>query len=176
MKTKSTDWELSYRIVSLKSTGKLKLIKTENNYLLEDEKGVVVASSSLKEDGISLSLVNCLSVELGYDLDELIDKVSPKKDTKGNISERIGFFKGFQKALELMDKKFSEEDLMEAYSRGQTNSPIQSLKKTQWDVEVEMEQYCALLEIRNHEPIYSESSIIRPKLDPNGCLILKRTH
>lgn len=44
-----------------------KLIKTDVNYLLEDDKGVVIASTSLNIKGLSLSLKNCQAVELGYD-------------------------------------------------------------------------------------------------------------
>ena len=48
-----------------------KLIKTDVNYILEDDKGFVIASTSLKKEGLSLSLKNCQAIELGYDLDEL---------------------------------------------------------------------------------------------------------
>jgi hypothetical protein len=33
---------------------KAKLIKTEVNYILEDDKGVVIASTSLKKEGLAL--------------------------------------------------------------------------------------------------------------------------
>ena len=55
-----------------------KLIKTDVNYILEDNKGVVIASTSLKKEGLSLSLKNCQAVELGYDLDELADEYAHK--------------------------------------------------------------------------------------------------
>jgi hypothetical protein len=43
---------------------KTKLIKTKVNYILEDDKGVVIASTSLKKDGLALSLKNCQVIEL----------------------------------------------------------------------------------------------------------------
>jgi hypothetical protein len=80
-----------------------------------------------------------------------------------------GFKIGFQKALELMgDKKFSEEDVREAFFHVQ-NEPtfdvfIQSLQQTEWDVEVVMEK------IDLSFGCYK----IQPKFDEEGCLILKR--
>ena len=96
-----------------------------------------------------------------------------------------GFEIGFQKALEILgDKKFSEEDMREAisqtrkgmlYNKKYEDEYIQSLQKTEWDVEVEMKF--------NHTPKYNRTlktdfnshkleSV--PKLDADGCLILKR--
>ena len=40
-----------------------KLIKTDLNYILEDDKEVVIASTSLKKKGLSLSLKNCQAIE-----------------------------------------------------------------------------------------------------------------
>ena len=148
-----------------------KLIKTEVNYILEDDKGVVIASTSLKKDGLALSLKNCQAIERGYDLDELLDNITPKNGTIGNISERIGFVKGFKKALEILgDKKFSEEDLRTAFFHVQ-NEPTfdvfkQSLKQKEWDVEVVM-----VPAMSNNGNVYYGDI---PKLDENGCLILKR--
>ena len=86
---------------------KAKLCKTEVNYLLEDEKGVIIASTSLKKEGLALSLSNCQAIEKEY------------------------------------------EDFLS------------------WDMDVEvvMEYYDPLPPTRQ--------SALRPKLDVNGCLILK---
>ena len=149
-----------------------KLIKTDLNYILEDDKGVVIASTSLKKEGLSLSLKNCQSIERGYDLGELAENHWDEnnrhfKDGINPYAHRFGFKSGFQKALELMgDKKFSEDDLMEAYSRGQTNSPIQSLQQTEWDVEIE-----TVPALSNNGNVYYGDI---PKKDEDGCLILKR--
>lgn len=53
-----------------------KLIKTDVNYLLEDENGVVVASTSLKKEGLSLSLKNCESIERDNPTEEYILEVN----------------------------------------------------------------------------------------------------
>ncbi|CAB4175679.1 hypothetical protein UFOVP1247_276 [uncultured Caudovirales phage] len=50
-----------------------KLIKTEVNYLLKNEEGVIIASTSLKNLGLALSLKNCQAIELGYDLDDSVE-------------------------------------------------------------------------------------------------------
>ena len=153
-----------------------RLIKTDVNYILEDDKGVVIASTSLKKEGLSLSLKNCQAIELGYDLDELgMDYASTIYDGRTELikfnGSKVDFIKGFQKALELLgDKKFSEDDLMEAYSRGQTNSPIQSLQQTEWDVEIKMGGY----KFNDDGEKIGFPSYELPKLDADGCLILKR--
>ncbi len=68
---------------------KAKLIKTEVNYILEDDKGVVIASTSLNKEGLSLSIKNCqvideLPAALSADNRKLAEKdgfdhVSPAK-------------------------------------------------------------------------------------------------
>jgi hypothetical protein len=149
---------------------KAKLIKNDNRYFLTDtSSGWWIGDTDYKkvkahkgEQILSkLSLKNCQAIELGYNLDELLDNVSPKNGTTGNISERIGFVKGFKKCLELMgDKKFSEKDINTAYSTGYEDGKrnenfyrqlIQSLQQTEWDVTFNPEE-----------------------LDADGCLILKR--
>lgn len=149
-----------------------KLIKTDVNYILEDDKGVVIASTSLKKEGLSLSLKNCQVIELGYDLDELAYDFSWNYQSDPNYGDTIHIFKeGFQKAIELMgDKKFNEEQLREAFFHVQ-NEPTfdvfkQSLQPTEWDVEVE-----TVPALSNNGNVYYGDI---PKLDADGCLILKR--
>ena len=107
---------------------KAKLIKTEVNYILEDDKGVVIASTSLNKEGLSLSIKNCQAIERGYDLDELADDfIRCPKDMRTLSEDREinSFKKGFQKALELMgDKKFSEEDVMLGWDAGVMSQSI----------------------------------------------------
>lgn len=155
-----------------------KLIKTEVNYLLEGEGGIVIASTSLKKEGMSLSIKNCQAIELGYDLDELFNDVDESIDY--HEFDFTSFRLGFQKALELMvNKKFSEEDIREAYSRGQTNSPIQSLQQTEWDVAIEMicphpsDTYRCGIQYGCDEDGCNHPNQV-PYLDADGCLILKR--
>ena len=174
---------------------KAKLYKTEKeNYVLVDNKGVVIASTSLKKEGLSLSLKNCQSIERGYDLDELLDNITPKDGTTGNISERIGFVKGFQKAMELMgDKKFSINEVVELCKilisnpfetsgktyQELTDNYIQSLQQTEWDVEIEMicphpkDTYVCGIQYGCDEDGCNHPDQV-PYLDVDGCLILKK--
>ena len=147
-----------------------KLIKTDLNYILEDDKGVVIASTSLKKEGLSLSLKNCQAIERGYDLDEL----AMGYDLYENINfvgQMRAYKAGFQKALEILgDKKFSEEQLRESFLHVQNDPTFdvfkQSLQKTEWDVEVVM-----VPAMSNNGNVYYGDI---PKLDENGCLILKK--
>ena len=119
-----------------------------------------------------LSLKNCQAIELGYDLEELFNDVDESIDY--HEFDFTSFRLGFQKALELMgDKKFSEEDIHEAYSLGERREDrsgfhdlLHLKQQTEWGVEVEMEW----------ESIPTKSGIYMnriPKLDVDGCLILK---
>ena len=165
---------------------KAKLIKTEVNYILEDDKGVVIASTSLKKDGLALSLKNCQSIERGYDLDDLAKIEYPIcevwNDEEALIRE-LAFKKGFQKALEILgDKKFSEEDMRRALSAGlsigygrqfeienkqvEIDSYMKSLQQTEWDVEIEKEN--VMYDYNGNISLGAKF-----KLDADGCLILK---
>jgi hypothetical protein len=159
-----------------------KLIKTDVNYILEDDKGVVIASTSLKRvEGLSLSLKNCQAIELGYDLDELISNHLENNHIEAQ-TRRVDVIKLL--ILEILsDKKFSEEDIIKAIklARIKDTNPkntsafltldeeiIQSLQQT-WDVEIEKEFI--------FDPAMGISqgyNSDKPKLDSNGNLILKR--
>ena len=180
---------------------KAKLIKTEVNYILEDDKGVVIASTSLNKEGLSLSLKNCQAIERGYDLDELADNYGfrvPYDGTKDFYDlDAIKHYKaGFQKALELMgDKKFSASQLLNAMDlvwqwincedygcktlTEVQDKHIQSLQQTEWDVEVEMicphpmDTYRCGLQYGCDEDGCNHPNQV-PYLDAEGCLILKR--
>jgi hypothetical protein len=147
----------------------MKLIKkTEGWYNLYD--GEIGIGSTHKElQGFKLSLKNCEAIERGYDLDELAYDFSWNYQSDPNYGDTIHVFKeGFQKALEILgDKKFSEEDIREAYSRGQTNSPIQSLQHVEWDVEIRMEEITLPFGANQFYKDY------KPKLE-DGYIILKR--
>ena len=165
------------------------LVKREDRYDLYDGSGHKIAST-LDGAGNKLSLKNCQAIERGYDLDELLDNITPKNGTIGNISERIGFVKGFQKALELMgDKKFSEDDVRKAMgymfeqtavfgnkvSASDVDRCIQSLQQTEWEVEIEMtkEEYIWTPPGEGFEDQAYRDWREVPKLDATGCLILK---
>ena len=152
---------------------KAKLYKVENTFYLKVGETILGTSSNPNLSAsirYSLSLKNCQAIELGYDLDELIDKYC-----RGNSKIEDDFIKkGFQKAIEILgDKKFSEDDMKEAYSRGflqqgikSFNSLIQSLQQTEFEVEIVMGDPIGISDK------YTPDT--KPKLDENGCLILKR--
>ena len=83
-----------------------------------------------------------------------------------------------QKAIELIgDKEFNEQDMKFIFACGRNYqitadtdcnfyNAIQSLKQTEWDVEVEM-----VPAMSNNGNVYYGDI---PKLDADGCLILKR--
>ena len=163
-----------------------KLIKTEFGYKLNDENGVYIAS----EHTGKLSNENCEAIANGYDLDELVKKeFTPSSENKWGLDNwsnevifysKEGFVTGFKKAIEILgEKRFSEEDVLKELNKLiiMPNSTLdtftdddgmvtmkwfeQYLKQTEFDVEIEMTEdwYDGFKE--------------KPKLDENGCLILK---
>ena len=173
--------------------GKLYKDNDIHYYLIVD--GKIIADSDghpLSSITNKLSLKNCQAIERGYDLDELAREFChPGNGVRDNFQPVFKgiFIQGFQKALELLgDKKFSEEDMksfaQNYYREIRENKSnllwseladkcleehIQSLQQTEWDVEIVMEDvYDGLDEMA--QPQYSK----QPKLDADGCLILKR--
>jgi hypothetical protein len=138
--------------------------------------GINTYATTHKESFRVLSLKNCQAIELGYDLDELEqlaqkDIHNLKPINPHPTSFFAGYRRGFQKALEILgDKKFSEEDVRDAYFHGEKDSYtkggqtkemenqfIQSLQQTEWD--------CI---------IFVDEKTKEPLLDNEGNLILKR--
>jgi hypothetical protein len=166
-----------------------KLIKENNGYTLFVD-GKVFGDTDghqLKSITNRLSLKNCQAIELGYDLDELAHhnslsytwlETDERDKTLMSKYGVEGFKAGFQKALELMgDKKFSEQDIDKAYwagmqfvgeDKGSYGEFIQSLQQTEWDVEIEMEDTFQLKKRAG-----GITNMGKPKLDTDGCLILK---
>lgn len=124
-------------------------------------------------------------------------KISKWGNVDAHSAEYACFYHGFQKALEILgDKKFTEEDMRAAFNYGmdvyaepndwEKLKPYQKLNKhiqqTEWDVVIEMEDMydCGSSMCRSGcqsmdkfgEGCSGHSSV--PKLDENGCLILKR--
>ena len=168
-----------------------KLVKTGNDYILYSKDKTVLGITSGTMEGRMLSLKNCQAIENGYDLNELAEKhydvhIKQGHTKEDSLQRKIDFILGFQKALEILsDKKFSEEDvkfmfqlgfnLDNAISRNEYNTHIQSLQQNEWDVEIVMEcpqckEYGYISECRN----VCNKKFIQPKLDADGCLILRR--
>jgi hypothetical protein len=116
-----------------------KLIKTDVNYLLEDDKGVVVASTSTKEGINGLSKQNC---------DEICGVVDVVYKQVRN---------GFDGDIDSFTEAFAKECI---------NKAMELYQPTEIEVEIEMFTPAATY---GHSGWHEE-----PKLDKNGCLILKR--
>lgn len=163
-------------------------------YHLKNENGHTIATTlfpipteveyAVNGRGITLqrlSLKNCQAIESGYDLDELANELLYSKypfHPSNDSGYWLDMYKeGFQKAIELMgDKKFTLEDMMNCWNKALTfqthketlGEHIQSLQQTEWDVEIEMGQITLPF---GANQFINES---KPKLDENGCLILKK--
>jgi len=152
----------------------IKLIKTEVNYLLKNEEGVIIASTSIKKSISSLSKQNCDELFGVVDVEKLADKYF--SDKPENVSERIGFKVGFIAAMALnKDKVFTEDDVNLAFVLGKNkdesriNKLINSkIQPTEIEVEIEMDTDCT------GEFKYLLLDNGKPKLDSEGCLILKK--
>ena len=151
-----------------------------------------------------LSLKNCQAIERGYDLDELthIRAEILNSYTSGTkwADDIDKLLTRYREVIELMgDKKFSEEDMksfaQNYYREIRENKSnllwsqladkcleehIQSLQQTEWDVEIEMRRVKDETKIigavkgvkGSGNKITTYKSV--PKLDENGCLILKK--
>lgn len=149
-----------------------KLIKDKNDYFLDLENKIG-----------QLSLKNCQAIENGYDLDDKISKHLEKNDIEAS-AKRVQVIK--ELIFEILgDKKFSEKDVINAFHVGRLyqgregdttiENYLQSLQQTEWDVIVEMEcpqckEWGYISECRNN----CNQKFLQPKLDADGCLILKR--
>lgn len=162
-----------------------RLIKTQYNelgYALYIQPCSI--SNKLKEIP-PLSPKNCQTIANGYDLYELADEVFEKRPKEipyvDEYDFKQGVMVGFQKALSILgDKKYSEQDVRDAYFNGEKDSYtkggqtkemenqfIQSLQQNEWDVDIVME-----INLNGKNGLDRAKMI--PKLDPDGCLILKR--
>ena len=161
-----------------------KLIKTDVNYLLEDDKGVVVASTSTKEGINGLTKQNC---------DEIFGVVDVvyKQVRNGFDGVIDSFTEAFgkqciKKTMELnKDKVFSEEDMRKAYFDGYNDkdenryfNPSKSLQQpVEIEVEVVYERDCYSSAGRCDKSTMSQCIIctpVYPLEDENGCLILRK--
>jgi hypothetical protein len=163
-----------------------KLIKTSNG-IYDLFEGTRFISTTDSPDGTAnkLSIKNCQAIELGYDLEELADEFAKTKSSHSTFqnTHKRDFREGFQKALELMsNKKYSEANLEKAFDLGKyvenedcTDNYLaykQSLQQTEWDVEIIEE--CL---DKDYDGVDRKGDCIttgKPKLDAEGCLILKR--
>jgi len=122
-----------------------------------------------------LSFKNCQAIERGYDLDELANEYFRSVDKNTVLWRRIDFKEGFQKALSILgDKRFTLEDMMNCWNKAgkfqehkeTLGDHIQSLQQTEWDVEIVMGDPIGIGDKYTPD--------IKPKLDEDGCIILKK--
>jgi len=158
------------------------LVKRQDRWDLYNESDGSKIASTLPNPMGKLSIKNCKAIENGYDLDELCEKyaTNPMSNFAKNGDEYVAkhsFGRGFLKAMELMEgKKYNRQDVIHALTYGvseskkkRTHSQILEeyrgthlIEQTEWEVEIDMT-----------EDWYDGFKSI-PKLDKNGCLILKR--
>jgi hypothetical protein len=161
------------------------------------QRHTLIANTFDKPKGhiLQLSIKNCEAIEHGYDLDELARdgvKFHEQDEIHRPNSEHL-YKKGFQKAIELMgDKKFSEDYLKRmcsiSFNFYKRNDLSDSELEEEWEnwlkntiqssqqpkeIEVEIEMECL---DPNCDGIDKKGVCIpgdKPKLDSQGCLILK---
>jgi hypothetical protein len=171
----------------------MKLIKTE------DEQGVMYSLSgdNLPENYV-LSKQNCDELFGVVDVEKLAEEFLEKhKFASSHIADITSFKYGFNKAMALnKDKLFTLEDMKKAYFKGdydalydgayseKENEFIQSLQKPT-EIEVDIVTESKLIGqcncpchtkkgIRHIKACCNPKRIEQPKLDSEGCLILKR--
>ena len=157
---------------------KAKLVKTENGYGLEDVEIIAFYSSKRPEHKhYKLSKQNCDSLFGVVDVEKLADEYALTiKDKDQHTDARFDFIEGFNKAMEL--NRFTLEDLETVWDRSadyrhnptHENSLQECIKSLQQPTEIEVE--IVMGDSIGIGDKYTPDNF--PKLDENGCLILKR--
>lgn len=176
-----------------------KLIKVEDGYnlFIEQPQGRLLEATCsiseikrLEKNNVSfkkLSIKNCESIENGYDLDELYEKVenSDFSDKYEDSVHYYSFIEGAKTILELLgDKRFSESDMIHAYIEG-TNDGAQFESMMDYDNSDNSEaedfskraeqDFRKLLQPTEWDCIiFVDEKTNQPLLDNEGNLILKR--
>ena len=140
------------------------------------------------EIGIDISVINHIDNKV-IENDSVSTPIHEAGALGAGLYHRVkGFEIGFQKAIELLgDKKYTEIELYRAFlinSAGNNTTLENTFKETvlplfidnEWDVEIEMEPYV----VGGNEDFVGDGEThiietkLRPQLDADGCLILKR--
>lgn len=184
--------------------GRLITDGNNNYSLLDHNNELIATNMSSLITNNKLSNENCELIKTDCYFDELAEAEAKKRHDWNKhrdtdiynelVREDAELIKiGMLKAIELLsDKKFSVDDVLNLIKRSREKTPynfdgksteykfsedelIQSLQQREWDVEIEMEcpqcqEYGYISECRN----VCNKKFIQPKLDTNGCLILKR--
>jgi hypothetical protein len=162
--------------------GKLIKLNVGVGYRLDDEHGNLFAST-LQSSKTKLSIQNCDEIFGAIDVEKLAEEEIPYSSSTTLNVQRMRFIHGFNKAMELnKNKLFTLDDMREAIAEswnscednedGETftqcfNRIIQSLQQPkEIEVEIVMDKIPADLAPGGWD--------VFPKLDSQGCLILKR--
>ena len=167
----------------------------------DKEEGFVANTTNLLPT--KLSLKSCQAIENGYDLDELVNRAFDNMGYHSTVTPheekqfKLGYMVAFREVLEILgNKRFDEEDILIAIEGGYhaginynvdeeeqgdkiirlKDNLIVSLQQTEWDVEIEMEPYavCDFEDFINDGKTHIIETKLRPRLDADGCLILRR--
>jgi len=177
-------------------TMKAKLIKANGHYYLEQIpsksiSGAVLEAMMGSTDGEGyhkISKQNCDEIFGVVDVEELAynhrrtyqDSFEGMNECimKDAMHQQVGFIAGFNKAMELnATKTFTLEEMMMCWNTAlkfkQTKVTlgefIHSLQPTEIEVEIEMED---VIQLKTRARYITNMS--KPKLDADGCLILKK--
>jgi hypothetical protein len=154
-----------------------KLNKLDNGWMLLVDN--IMYATDENAPYARLSVKNCESIERGYDLDELAIEYFKQIHMGFGIIE--AYKVGFQKSIELnKNKLFTLEDMMNCWNKALTfqdhkelfGHHIQSLKQTEWEVEILEECLDPTCDGVNRKGECITTG--KPKLDSDGCLILKK--
>jgi hypothetical protein len=148
------------------------LFKTGEDYLLRDMNGDTLGITNGTTNGRKLSKQNCDEIFGVVDVEKLAEERFLGSDDITNYNLRFGFKEGFNKAMELnKDKVFTEDDVNLAFVLGKNNDELRINKLINsrlQPTEIEVEILC----LHTGDPEYTTNTGL-PKLDENGCLILK---
>ena len=143
---------------------KAKLIKDGELYVLKYGERFIGTSdnklNSLVNYPFRLSIKNCEAIERGYDLDELAYNCSIEWHGEKFDSSIEIYKEAFQKALELMETEIKQ---LREFTKG---------FEEDWDFDG---GWNCIVEMEDIQEIHVDGVLtLQPKLDADGCLILKR--
>lgn len=164
---------------------KATLIKKAEGWYNLYQDNVGIGSTYPELQGYKLSKQNCDEIFGVVDVEKLFNEVDETIDFHEFCFS--SFKLGFNKAMELnKDKQFTLGDMKRAFNCGRDLESIDrfedwrtfthfinSLEPTEIEVEVETESM-NIDEIREQGKGFLNANTKKPKLDENGCLILKK--
>jgi hypothetical protein len=165
---------------------KMKLVKKAEGWynLYDGEVGIGSTHEELQQP-YKLSIANCDEIFGVVDVEKLaeefVNDLQVASETV-NRAVKLGYEEGFNKAIELnKDKVFTIEDIRKAYQQGEEDSYLKGgLTKTKEDNYIQSIQQPTEIEVGIEmvkTPVKMPGIMVftkAPKLDSEGCLILKK--